>query len=295
MNVLCAVDGSRHSRWALDLLPVLVLPRESSLLLVHAVDVAGFRPFGEFGGTARDALAQALELAEEGGRRLLGRAKAIVAPGLWRSMDGRLLRGHPAEAIARAAVRHKADLIVMGSKGMTDFRPFLLGSVSRQVVRDARCPVLVVRTRVASLRRLVVGADGSKESQAAVEFLLRLPLPQAAHLTVVTAVPPLPIQTGLPARRLPKVAKQVRSWLLKGADSVAELMVRRIRKAGFRAIAAVVAGHPGQEIVRRARSDRADLVVVGSRGRRGGSRSLMGSTSDEVVKYASCSVLVFRG
>jgi len=108
------------------------------------------------------------------------------------------------------------------------------------------------------------------------------------------AVPPLPIQTGSPARRPPKVAKQVQSWLLKGADSVAELMVRRIRKAGFRATRAVVSGHPGQEIVRRARSDRANLVVVGSRGLTGTSRFLLGSVSDGIIKYAPCAVLVVR-
>jgi nucleotide-binding universal stress UspA family protein len=55
--------------------------------------------------------------------------------------------GSPAEEILRAAERHRADLIVMGSKGLTGLDRYLLGSVSRKVARHAPCSVLVVRNR----------------------------------------------------------------------------------------------------------------------------------------------------
>jgi nucleotide-binding universal stress UspA family protein len=61
------------------------------------------------------------------------------------TVDHVLANGAPAEEILRASERHRADLIVMGSKGLTGLDRYLLGSVSRKVARHAPCSVLVVR------------------------------------------------------------------------------------------------------------------------------------------------------
>ena len=63
------------------------------------------------------------------------------------AVDHVFAQGDPAEEILRAAERHRADLIVMGSKGLTGLERYLLGSVSRKVARHASCSVLVVRSR----------------------------------------------------------------------------------------------------------------------------------------------------
>lgn len=290
MNVLCAVDGSQHSRWALDILRRLSLASGAKVLLVHVVDIARFSPSRVMGSAARSALAEALEVAEQAGRRLLERMKRKVGPAD-DSVDTKLVRGHPAEAITRIAARYKTDLILIGSRGATDIRRFLLGSVSRRVVAHAPCPVLVVKKSVPALRRIVVGVDGSKQGQAAVDFLLRMPVPEVAHVTVVSVVPPLPIESSL---QPPSLLNRVLVPLEKQARDVAAQEAARIRGAGFEATSLAVHGNPGHEIVRLAESERADLVVVGSRGLTGAPRFLMGSVSDGVVKYAPCPVLVIR-
>jgi nucleotide-binding universal stress UspA family protein len=155
MKVLCAIDGSRHSRWALELLPRLCRASDSSLLLVHAVDVRWFRVSKGLGTQARDAMRHALELAELGGRKLLESAKLKVTAE-WGRVESKLLLGRPTEVIARAAARQRMDLIVIGSRGLTELRPMLLGTVSRELLMKAPCLVMVVKKLVTALTRIIV-------------------------------------------------------------------------------------------------------------------------------------------
>ncbi len=293
MKVFCAVDGSKHSQWVLEALQRWSFPQGSGLVLLHVVDTAKFRSLSGLGSAAQDAKKRAQTMAKEIGRGLLDRMKAVLRPN-WSVVESRIIRGHPADAIVRTAVRQKADLIVMGSRGLTDVRAFLLGSVSRKVVMHAECPVLLIKKRVPVLRRVVVGVDGSKDAWAGVEYLLQMPVPEAAQITVVSVVQPLPIDTSQEALTLSAFLEQLRTPLLKKAQSVAKRAAEHIQKAGFEVKSAVVHGHPSHEIVKIAEAERADLVVVGSRGLTGTTRFLMGSVSDGVIKYAPCAVLVFR-
>jgi nucleotide-binding universal stress UspA family protein len=293
MMILCAIDGSRYARWALELLRRLRFGPDSGLLLVHVVDVDKFTKRKGLDPTVQAAMKQALELADLGGQDMLQHARAIMAPA-WRAVQTKVVRGHPAEAITRTASRRHAGLIVVGSRGLTEFRPFLLGSVSRRVVVYAPCPVLIVKKRHSTFRRILVAVDGSKEAHRAVDFLLQWPLPQTISLSVLSVVPPLPIETGSVSEKMPSLLEQVRGPLEREAHRVALKAVDHIRRRHPNATVTVAHGHPGQEIVKLAKSVKADLVVVGSRGLTNTDRYLMGSVSDTVVKYAPCSVLVVR-
>jgi nucleotide-binding universal stress UspA family protein len=293
MKVLCAVDGSKHSQWVQEVLERWNFPGGSDAVLLHVVDVAKFRPLRGLGTAADDAMKRAQIMANEIGRGLLERMRETLRP-VWNAVEGRIIKGHPAEAIVRTAERRKADLIVMGSRGLTDVRGFLLGSVSRKVVMHAGCPVLLIKRRVPVLRRIVVAVDGSKYAWAGVEYLLQMSLPEAARIIVVSVVPPLPIDTSEQTLTLSEFLQQLRVPLREKAQSEAKKAAERIGKAWFEVKIIVVHGHPSQEIVKIAEAERADLVVVGSRGLTGNTRFLMGSVSDGVIKYAPCAVLVVR-
>jgi nucleotide-binding universal stress UspA family protein len=293
VKLLCAVDGSKHSRRALEALQRWSFPEGSSLILVHVLDMAKLRAPKGLGQAAQGAMKRAATFAKEIGQDMLKRMGTKLFA-RWKTVERRILRGHPAETIVRTAARQKADLIVMGSRGQTDIRAFLLGSVSRKVVMHADCPVLLIKKPVPMLRRIVVGMDGSKDAKAALDFFLQMPVPPAAHFTVVAVIPPLPIETMPMQLTLAEFLEQLRVPLLKKAQAVAREAVERLERAGFSANPVVVHGNPSHEIVKIAEGEHADLVVVGSRGLTGTSRFLMGSVSDGVIKYAPCAVLVFR-
>jgi nucleotide-binding universal stress UspA family protein len=293
VKILCAIDGSRYSQWALDWLAHVCAPDGSSLLLVHAVDLTQFKSLPTLSRKGRAALVKVLESSLEGAARLLERAEEKAAAAGW-EVRAKLVRGRPAEAIARLVKREKADLLVMGSRGMTEFQPMLLGSVSRKLLMQVSCPVLMVKNSPKVLRRAVVGTDGSIESWEAVAFLKRC-LPEVRPVvTAGSVVPPLPLESiRLPARAV-AVGDQVEVVLRREAQKLTARVAGTLRKAGFSAKGIVLSGPPAAELVKLAGRERAELIVVGSRSGRSAHEYFMGSVADAVVKYAPCSVLVYR-
>jgi nucleotide-binding universal stress UspA family protein len=293
MKILCAIDGSRHSRWALDWLPHICSPEDCSLLLVHAVDLTQFRSFPKLDRKTRSVLVNRLEYSLEGAARMLEGAELKISAS-WGLVRAKLLRGNPAEAVVRSAKREQAELLVIGSRGMTEFQPMLLGTVSRKLLMKSPCPTLVVKKPANRLKRVVLGADGSIESWEAVAWLRGLPGHIRPDVTVASVIPPLPMESlRLPSRAL-AVSDQVEGMLRREAQKLAARVAGTLRKAGFLAKGMVLSGSPGAELVTAAGRERANLIVVGSRSGRSPHEYFMGSVADMVVKHARCSVLVYR-
>lgn len=294
MKIVCAIDGSRYSEWALDWVRRLASPDDSSLLLVHAVDLTQFKTLPTLDQKSRSALVKVLEFSLEGAARLLEGAE-VKAAKTWGDVRAKLLRGRAAEVIARTAAREQADLLVIGSRGVTEFQPMLLGSVSRKVLMQASCPVLVVKKPAHALKSLVLGTDGSIESWEAVAWLKQLPETIRPAVTVAGVIPPLPLESiRVPAHAL-AVGDQVEGVLRREATKLTARVAGTLKKAGFSAKGIVLSGSPGARLVALAGRERAGLIVVGSRSGRSAKEYFMGSVADAVVKHAPCSVLVYKG
>lgn len=293
MKILCAIDGSRQSQWGLNWLSRLCSPQDDALLLVHAVDMTRYKNLPRMHQNARSSLVKILEFSLEGAAQLLEQAE-LKAAGSWGQVRARLLRGSPAEVIARLAKREKVDLLVVGSRGVTEFQPMLLGSVSRKLLAQAPCPVLVVKKPAKALTRVVLGADGSMESWEAVALVQAWPSEVRPQVTVASIVPPLPLESlRVPARAM-AVGDQVEGTLRREAQKLAARVAGTLREAGFIAKGIVLSGSPGAELVKLARCERAELIVVGSRSGRSPHEYFLGSVADTVAKHAPCSVLVHR-
>ena len=127
---------------ALDFATYLAKKYQSQLVLVHVVmrQIYAINP-PEAGVLAGTAIVRELE---EDGKAILAKGEETVkAKGI--PVETRLKQGVPAEELLRAAVDEKADLIVLGSRGLSQVRAFFLGSVSDKVSHHAKCPALIVR------------------------------------------------------------------------------------------------------------------------------------------------------
>ncbi len=152
MRILLAIDGSPDTWAAVDFLKTLNFPKSSKLILVHVVRKQVYQTEQVLIGD-RSSREQFAKLAEkilkdrgregvrlfEQIRERLGSAEFII--------EERLAFGHEAQEILKAARQTRAELVVVGSKGLTGLRRLLLGSVSHKVVRNASCSVLVIRSR----------------------------------------------------------------------------------------------------------------------------------------------------
>lgn len=196
--------------------------------------------------------------------------------------------GRPAEQITSFAHDFRMDGIVISSRGRTGLSRLLLGSVAERVLRLAPCPVLVFhgRERAEALRRArprvlvaVDLAEGPEEVvEAAVPWLRRLD----AEATLANVMPQMvPGDTDHAAEQLHREGRLAE---LEGAIPVEH-----------RAGTSVLVGHPRDALV--AAGERFDLVVVGSHGREGVDRLLLGSTTEGVARLAPATLAlpVFTG
>jgi nucleotide-binding universal stress UspA family protein len=132
---LVPIDGSPHSNKAIEFAADISKRYGSRLILLHVIPIRVYA-FAEVGAV----LSEDVEEGEEILRRGVELAKSL---GL--EADRRLGKGIPAEEILRVAEEEGVDLIVIGSRGLSGVKAFLLGSVSDKVSHHAKCPVLIVR------------------------------------------------------------------------------------------------------------------------------------------------------
>lgn len=136
-KILVAVDGSTYAEHAVEYASILAKKFNSELVLIHAV----INPMFTYEGVV---LSPPLERLEEAGREVLNR-NLSVAKRCGVEAKSRLVVGHPADEIARVANEEGFDLLVVGSRGLSTVKAFLLGSVSEKLSRLAKCPVLIVK------------------------------------------------------------------------------------------------------------------------------------------------------
>ena len=140
-KILAAVDGSTYAKKALDHAIGLAKTYHSTLTAMYVVHKRVYVAAEEAGFVATASLIHDME---EQGKRILEEAKE-TAKSAGVEMDAVLVHGLPAEEILKKADAEKYDLIVMGSRGRTAAKAFLLGSISDKVSHHAKCPVLVVK------------------------------------------------------------------------------------------------------------------------------------------------------
>ncbi len=297
MRILLAVDGSVCSDRATELVASLPLPPDSAVRVV-----AVLQPFADAlalsYAAAGDASANMESEEERDARHLreaIGRAETTLKrDGV--SVDGFLVRGRPASSIVDEAEGMNADLVVVGSRGHGTIATMLLGSTAAEVVDHAPCPVLVARDR--AIGTVAFADDGSASARAAEAVLTDWPIWGALHVSVVTVAElAVPVAVGF----TPGLYDQVLESYTRSADQAREATADeasttagRLAAAGLETEAVALEGDAAAEIVRFAESRRIGTIVLGTRGRTGLARLIMGSVARNVLIHAHCSVLVVR-
>jgi nucleotide-binding universal stress UspA family protein len=178
-------------------------------------------------------------------------------------------------AVVAEAERLQADLIVMGRHGKHSLTKLLMGSVTERVIGLSPVNVLVIpRESPLHWDRILVASDGSPYSEAAWEAALEL----VKHLDA----------------RLIGVSVAREEGELPEAEAVVQKMLMRANRQGIPMEIHISVGAPDDVIVQTALVKKANLIIVGSHGRTGLKRLLMGSTTARVIGQAPCPVLVVK-
>jgi nucleotide-binding universal stress UspA family protein len=286
MKTLLAVDGSDNSYEAVHALKYFA--RTEQLTLLHALNVP--RPaypmmLPEVAGEQYKAIEQ---IMREDGERLLDRIQSLLPMHAGPSTK-HLRIGSPAEVIVSMAEEQKADLIVMGARGLGPVKERLLGSVSHRILTLAPCATLIVNGPVKAMKQILLPLQGLSDAEAAIRFLQLKPFHDAIEVTLLTVLPstepPWPGDAAAAAASTEKLEEQA-----DYIDGVAE----RLRAIGYQAHGVAVVGTPSTMILQQATTLRSDLILMGTRGRQGITRFVLGSVSHEVLHKMPCPVLAFH-
>jgi len=287
-TILWPTDFSDDSRHALDHAAAIARWYASRIVALHAFSpVYADAPVlagadGGFGTSAEIST----QLRDE---------MAIPTAGIQTAVD--VLESAAAAGIVRYAAQHDVDLIVIGTHGTSGFEHLLLGSVTEKVLRKARCPVLTVppraqKTSSLPFKRIVCPTDFSASSVAALETAVSFAQEGDARLTIVHVLEDADENELFVARPYDvHHHRELREQHLRElVDSIVPPALREWAAPSL----VIGSGKPYQEVLRVATEQSADLIVMGVQGRTPFDVMMFGSTTNQVVRRATCPVLTVR-
>jgi nucleotide-binding universal stress UspA family protein len=293
MKIMIGYDGSPHAEAALADLGRAGLPRKVEAMVLSVSEEWMPAP-ASLGGVVTsfpklesEAQGEALKLAQS--------AKAALKtlfPG-WQ-VQAEAATGSPGNMLLWKADEWKPDLIVVGSQGSTALGRFFFGSVSQKVLHQATCSVRITRSNGKSPDapvRLIVGVDGSPDSDAAVQAITARHWPKGSEVCVVSGmiVPP-PVASE-------QLVFEIEKWIADEKTRVAEAVeaaVRKLQGIGLATSSVVKEEDPKGLLCAEAESRDADCIFVGTTGMGWIERTLIGSVSSAIAVRAHCSVEVVR-
>jgi nucleotide-binding universal stress UspA family protein len=280
-RILVAVDGSESGRNAFRQACRIALIDKSWLTVITTVPQ--YEDLFQM-PSIREKVGMALR-AE--GERILAEIRKIAAE------EGAFIKtvveeGTPFDTITDAAEGGNYDLIVMGRHGMKRIEKALVGSVTARVIGNSQRDVLVfpLNTEI-GWDSILLATDGSKFSRSATEKAIEI---AKAHAGQVHAVSVVDVTEEFQTEAPEAVEK-----LVDKAKGYVEEVRQRAEAEGVKTEALVREGECYRVITDLSKKCGCGVIIMGSHGRTGVKRLLMGSVTEKVLGYAPCPVLVVRG
>lgn len=297
MRVLIAIDDSKFSEAALQALIAQIRPDEAEVRVLHGVApltmsvpphmAAGYAP------ELQDALKTGRELVERA-------AGTLRAAGF--KVNTTVCEGDIREGILENAAQWRADLVVLGSHGRKGLTRLLLGSTAESIARHARCSVEIVRVpspptqkQSGQALKVLLAIDDSKYSEAAGQAVIQYMRPKQTEVCVLHVIESVYSDIALYSYVAHvQDIELVQQERLKQAKELVARAEQRLSRAGFQVRTEIKEGDQRTEITDYAAEWSADVIVVGSHGRKGLDQLLMGSVAEFVSRHTFCSAWIVR-
>ena len=286
MKTLLTVDGSDNANEAVRLLQYV---STDGLIVLHAMNV----PKPAYPMMIPEVSAELYHDVERSmhadAERLLDRTVSLL-PFHTGPVRKVIEVGSPAEVILRVAQEENIDLIVMGARGLGPIKERVFGSVSHRILTGAPCAKLIVSRPVKTMQKILLPLRSASDTKDAIRFLELNPFRQPVELSLLSVLPPIHPNWGLGAL----AAESLQTRERQNAHVFLESTAKQLKRMGYGVRTEVLIGTPTEAILEQAQGQRADLILMGSRGRQGVLRLVLGSVSHAVLHSAPCPILVFN-
>lgn len=293
-RILCATDLSDFSNMAVYYGAALARVFQAKVHLCHIIDL----PIVSVHGEAFTYPPDYVESLRKSGFQQFDDLMASLSI----DWEPHIETGAIAPTIARLADTNGADLVIAATHGRSGFKRLLLGSVTEQLIRTIGCPFLIVTppekriTRdtidMFAVKKILVGCDFSKDSSHAVTvgFSLAQEFQSALHL--VHVMEPFAYEDAL----MPDpMTADVQNDLYAHLNRKLEILVPEEARNWCNVTTDCLAGKPFDELVKYALLHAVDLIILGIRGHGLVETLFLGSTTDRIIRRASCPVLTVGG
>ncbi len=318
-KIMCSIDFSDFTDECLGYSAALCKEFNATLVLVHIViDVESYRGEGVTGFDNIKLQEKNIQKAKEH----LGK----MVKDLTIDHEIVVIKGTPADEICRLATKKEIDLVIAAPHGKSGIKKFLLGSVTEKLIKSLTCPLLVLHTKQhdfislydyeMKLKKILVGCDFSPDSKLAFDYGLSLAQEYQAEIYLTHVIKPteyvelkasdyISIAPGNYARwQSSDYLEMQKKVTAENREKIQELR-KRLEKQLYYMLpdeskdwctphTNVLTGEPYKELVKYAKDQKVDMIVMGIRGHTLWEKLLVGSTTDRVIRHAPCPVLAVR-
>jgi nucleotide-binding universal stress UspA family protein len=306
MKILVAVDRSEHAQEAIRFVKSVDWPKQSRIYLIHVIELKDAPPIMPSGGPSSwdRVIAQARGQLVTESKLFLEQTKKDMLKHCPLNIKPIVVEGLPGAEILQAVKDYQIELIVVGTRGLSKVKRFLLGSTSDWVMREASCSVLLVRgnlsraTKGKTAANVLLATDGSSGARNTVQMLSLLTFKTPPRVTVTQVVNrPAYLEgwyLGKGKAEFEQLAEQLQEKAQKDGARHLEDLGQMVKGLHMKVDTVLTKGDPAGEILKTAERLKAKLIMVGAKGLAGGKPIPLGAVTRKVFLYAPCSVLVAR-
>ncbi|ESP87035.1 universal stress protein [Candidatus Halobonum tyrrellensis] len=283
-TIVVPTDGSEHAIRAAEHGYALARLFDATVHVLNVVTMP------DTVGTVNDEL---LGHLEQQGAEAVEAVEAVAGAGV--PVETAVVRGQPARGIVDYVDDHDADLVAMGTHGRTGLERYVEGSVTERVVRMADVPVLTTRETEASdvdddYDEILLPTDGSDPAAAAVDhaFAVAERADARVHAVNIVDIGSIAVSPGFvhPTEVLDRLESE--------GERATQAVADRGRSDGVEVVTEVREGYASNDLLDYADDNGIDLITMGTHGRTGFERYILGSTTTRIVRQAEAPVLAIK-
>ncbi|MFW5949868.1 MAG: universal stress protein [archaeon] len=280
-NILFPFDGSEGASKVLHHASELANWADATIQILYVADTRDYSVAVVDGHTVDGLVQKGEQIVEEA-------AKTLDTHGV--SYTTNVVQGNPAPAISEYADRYNQDLIVMPTHGREGISRYLIGSTTEKVVRLSSVPVLTVRMQpdervVFPYQNILIPTDGSATAMHATRHLVELAASLDATVHALSVVDDTAFGSDARSAMAGKENEEA------AADAVETVLAEAEARGVANTVQHVEHGSPVEKILDCIESNDIHVVGMGTKGRRGTDRILLGSVAEKTVRSAPVPVV----
>ena len=295
-NILVPTDFSEDSAAALQLAVWVAKQSSGRVVLSHVLDDLRRATMGMSNRAKQDLLAGDGHIYEKEIRYVSDQKMQLLIQQLKGSgiaVSSETLLGEAFVEISHAVQQEGFDVVMTGTRGITGWKQFFVGSTAKNLIRNCPAAVWVVKKEHATAPKVIIApTDFSDSSRNAVLSGLWLAEKADAEFHLVHVIDSKDVPNDL-AEHIPP-GSSLRQEINKEAEQRLDEFLKTLGAGVSRIVSHLTWGHPWQEISRIAMKHQADLISIGTVGRSGVKGIVLGNTAERVLDTCDCSILTVK-